>query len=59
VAFYVDLMKKVRETQDWKDFIKLGAFNDSFMTGGDFVKWVEKNETLHKSLMQEAGFLAK
>jgi putative tricarboxylic transport membrane protein len=59
VAFYVDLMKKVRETQDWKDFIKLGAFNDTFMTGGDFAKWVEKNETLHKSLMQEAGFLAK
>jgi len=59
VAFYVDLMKKVRETQDWKDFIKLGAFNDTFMTGGDFAKWVEKNEAMHKSLMQEAGFLAK
>jgi tripartite-type tricarboxylate transporter receptor subunit TctC len=59
VAFYVDLMKKVRETQDWKDFIKLGAFNDTFMTGGDFSKWVEKNEALHKDLMQEAGFLAK
>jgi tripartite-type tricarboxylate transporter receptor subunit TctC len=59
VAFYVDLMKKVRETQDWKDFIKLGAFNDTFMTGADYAKWVEKNEALHKSLMQEAGFLAK
>jgi tripartite-type tricarboxylate transporter receptor subunit TctC len=59
VAFYVDLMKKVRETQDWKDFIKLGAFNDTFMTGADYTKWVEKNEALHKGLMQEAGFLAK
>jgi putative tricarboxylic transport membrane protein len=59
VAFYVDLMKKVRETQDWKDFIKLGAFNDTFMTGADYAKWVEKNEALHKGLMQEAGFLAK
>ncbi len=49
----------VRETQDWKDFIKLGSFNDTFMTGGDFVKWVEKNEAMHKGLMQEAGFLAK
>jgi tripartite-type tricarboxylate transporter receptor subunit TctC len=59
VAFYVDLMQKVRATPDWKDFIKLGAFNDSFMTGGDFVKWLEKNEAMHKGLMQEAGFLAK
>jgi tripartite-type tricarboxylate transporter receptor subunit TctC len=59
VAFYVDLMKKVRETQDWKDFIKVGAFNDTFMTGGDLSKRVEQNEALHKDLMQEARVLAK
>jgi len=59
VAFYVDLLKKVRETQDWKDFMKLGAFNQSFMTGPDYVKWVEKNEAAHYMLMKEAGFLAK
>jgi tripartite-type tricarboxylate transporter receptor subunit TctC len=59
VAFYVDLLKKVRETPDWKDFIKLGAFNDSFMTGADYVKWLEKNEAMHLFLMKEAGFLAK
>jgi putative tricarboxylic transport membrane protein len=59
VAFYVDLLKKVRETPDWKDFIKLGAFNDTFMTGADYVKWLEKNEAMHLFLMKEAGFLAK
>ena len=59
VAFYVDLLKKVRETSDWKDFIKLGAFNDTFMTGADYIKWVEKNEAMHLFLMKEAGFLAK
>jgi len=59
VAFYVNLMKKVRETQDWTDFMKLGAFNQSFMTGPEYVKWVEKNEATHLFLMKEAGFLAK
>jgi len=59
VAFYVDLLTKVRETQDWKDFMKLGAFNQTFMTGADYVKWVEKNEAAHLFLMKEAGFLAK
>jgi putative tricarboxylic transport membrane protein len=59
VAFYVELLKKVRETPDWKDFIKLGAFNDTFMTGADYTKWVEKNEAMHLFLMKEAGFLAK
>ena len=26
-AFYVDLLKKVRETPDWKEFMEKGAFN--------------------------------
>ena len=26
-AFYVDLMKKVRETPDWKEYMEKGAFN--------------------------------
>ena len=58
-AFYVDLLAKVRETPDWKDFMKKGAFNTTSMTGGEFDKWLEKTEALHKQLMTEAGFLAK
>jgi putative tricarboxylic transport membrane protein len=59
VDFYVRLFNKVRETPEWKKFMEDGAFNQTFMTGGDYVKWVEKNELLHRSLMKEAGFLAK
>ena len=59
VDFYVDLFKKVRETPDWKEFMEAGAFNDTFMTGADYAKWVEKSESAHKDLMKEAGFLAK
>jgi len=59
VAFYVDLLKKVRETPEWQDFMKLGAFNQTTMSGPDYVKWVEKNEALHYSLMKDAGFIAK
>lgn len=59
VAFYVDLMKKVRDTPDWKKFMEDGAFNQTSMSGKEFAAWVEKNETLHRDLMKEAGFLAK
>jgi putative tricarboxylic transport membrane protein len=58
-AYYVDLMKKVRETPEWKEFMEKGAFNQTALTGPDFVKWLEENEKLHKTLMTEAGFLAK
>jgi putative tricarboxylic transport membrane protein len=59
VNFYVELFKKVRETPEWKKFMEDGAFNQTFMTGKEYVAWVEKNETLHRELMKEAGFLAK
>jgi putative tricarboxylic transport membrane protein len=58
VNFYVDLLKKVRETPEWKDLMKNGAFNQTFMTGADYAKWVEKEEQRHRELMKEAGFLA-
>jgi putative tricarboxylic transport membrane protein len=59
VAFYVDLMKKVRETPDWKDYMEKGAFNTTSMTGADYRKWLEAAEAQHRTLMTEAGFLAK
>lgn len=59
VAFYTDLMKKVRDTADWKDYMEKGSFNTTSMSGADFRKWLESAETLHKQLMTEAGFLAK
>jgi tripartite-type tricarboxylate transporter receptor subunit TctC len=59
VDFYVELFKKVRATPDWKEFMEKGAFKDQFMTGKEYADWVAKAETLHRGLMQEAGFLAK
>ena len=40
VDYYVDLLKKVRETPEWKAFMEKGAFNQSFMTGDEFHKWL-------------------
>jgi tripartite-type tricarboxylate transporter receptor subunit TctC len=57
--FFVDLLKKVRETPEWKDYMEKGAFNQTSMTGEDFKKWLGDAENLHKTLMKEAGFLAK
>jgi putative tricarboxylic transport membrane protein len=59
LAFYVDLFKKIRETPEWKTYMETGAFNQSFMTGPDFIKWLGGAEQAHRELMKEAGFLAK
>ena len=58
VAFYVGLFKKISETPDWQKFMADGAFNQTFMSGDEFKKWLEAAETRHQVLMKEAGFLA-
>jgi putative tricarboxylic transport membrane protein len=59
VDYYIDLFKKVRATDEWKKLMSDGAFNQTFMTGADYVKWVETEEKRHEELMKAAGFLAK
>jgi putative tricarboxylic transport membrane protein len=59
VDYYVNLIKMVRETPQWKEFMERGAFNTTFMSGDEFTKWVAKAEIVHRDLMREAGFLAK
>jgi len=58
-AYYVELMKKIRATPDWIEFMEKGAFNQTFLSGADFEKWVAAAEATHLGLMKEAGFLAK
>ena len=57
--FYVNLLKKIRDTPEWKDYMEKGAFNQTSLSGDDFGKWLGSAEQLHRNLMKEAGFLAK
>ena len=59
VDFYIDLFKKVRALPEWTKFTEEAAFNNTFMTGKEYVDWATKAEATHKTLMQEAGFIAK
>ncbi|MGH8693928.1 MAG: Bug family tripartite tricarboxylate transporter substrate binding protein [Burkholderiales bacterium] len=59
LEFYVNLLKKVRETPEWKDYMEKGAFNQTAMSGEDFTKWLGAAENRHRDLMKAAGFIAK
>jgi putative tricarboxylic transport membrane protein len=37
--------------------MKKGAFNQSFMTGAEYVNWLKKAAALHRNLMEKAGFI--
>jgi putative tricarboxylic transport membrane protein len=59
VDYYVDLFQKVRKTEEWNKLMADGAFNQKFMTGAEYTKWVETEEKRHEELMKAAGWLTK
>jgi putative tricarboxylic transport membrane protein len=59
VEYYVDLLKKVRQTSDWRTFLETGAFNQTTLSGKEYEAWVAREEARHMMLMKQAGFLAK
>jgi putative tricarboxylic transport membrane protein len=58
-AYYNELLKKVRATPEWKEYMEKGAFNQTSMDGENFNAWLGKAEQTHRELMKEAGFIAK
>ena len=57
--YYADVLKKVSESPEWKAYIAKQALHGSYLTGADYVKFLEKDEQYHKALMTEAGLAAK
>jgi putative tricarboxylic transport membrane protein len=58
-AFYVDLLKKISQTTEYKDYLEKQALKPAFLTGKDMLKFLEEDDKLNSSLMHEAGFVAK
>jgi putative tricarboxylic transport membrane protein len=57
-AFYADLFKKISATPEFKDYMEKQALKPAMLVGPEMVKFLEKDEALHKQLMTEAGFVA-
>ena len=56
--FYVEVLRKVEETPEWKDYLEKNALKPEFMTGAEFTDFLAKDETRHRDIMKKAGFLA-
>jgi len=59
VDWYVGFLKKVYDTPEFKDYLHKGALKPAFATGGEYLKWVEGAESLHRDLMAKGGLLKK
>ena len=58
VAFYNQLLDRVRALPEWQEFMVRGAFKPSAMSGELFAEWLDKASRYHTVLMREARFKA-
>jgi putative tricarboxylic transport membrane protein len=59
VEWYVGFLKKLFDTKEFQDYLHTGALKPAFASGGEYVKWVEENEKLHRELMSKGGLIQK
>lgn len=57
--FYVNVMKKVTETPEWKKYITDNGLKATFLSGPDYVKWLQEKSDLMLSLMEKGGMIKK
>ncbi len=57
--FYVNVMKKVTETPEWKKYVSDMGLKPAFLSGPEYVKWLEDKEKMTKDLMAKGGLLKK
>jgi putative tricarboxylic transport membrane protein len=58
VAYYNQLLDKVRALPEWKTFMARGAFNATVLKGQPFTDWLDRTDSFHRVLMREAKFKA-
>ena len=59
VAWYQDLLKKVAETPEFKDYMQQGALRPAWLVGPEFNTWLGREEQVHRDLMTKGGLLKK
>jgi putative tricarboxylic transport membrane protein len=59
VAFYVDVLKKVRETPEWKEYIERTAQTDRFLAGEEFKQFVKADEAKNRKVFEREGWLVR
>ena len=57
--FYVNVLKKVTETPEWQKYIADMGLKGSFLSGPDYVTWLEEKEAKTKDLMVKGNLIKK
>jgi len=56
-AFYVELMKKVQSTPEWKEYIERSSQTDTFLTGEALNKCIKEDIERTRKIAADEGWL--
>ncbi len=59
VAWYQGFLQKVIATPEFQEYLDKGALKPAWLTGPEYVQWLEKTEQLHRDLMTKGGLLKR
>ena len=57
VTFYLDVLRKVRETAEWKQWLERGSQTDTFLSGLEFERFIKTDEAWLRTQFAEDGWL--
>jgi tripartite-type tricarboxylate transporter receptor subunit TctC len=56
-AFYLDLLAKVRETDEWRAWLARGSQGDVFLSGPELAEFITRDEAWLRAQFTEDGWL--
>lgn len=59
VKFYADVLKKVSETEEWKEYITRTVQTGTYLAGADFQKFVATDEKNSREVFEREGWVVK
>jgi tripartite-type tricarboxylate transporter receptor subunit TctC len=57
VNFYLGVLSKVRETEEWKSWLRRGSQSDRFMTGRELSDYIATDQRWLRQQFAEDGWL--
>jgi tripartite-type tricarboxylate transporter receptor subunit TctC len=58
-AFYTDLLKKVSETPEWKQYIERTSQTNRFLAGDDFKRFIAEDDAKNKKVFEREGWIVQ
>lgn len=57
VKFHADVMKRVFDSANWKEFAEKNVLDLKYLAGQDFKKFLDEYQQLHLDVMKQAGWV--